>query len=395
MGSFDGAELCELTGLYILSELESLINKDQMGLYRDDGLAVLNLSGPKIEKLRKSVIKLFKQFNLSVTIMSNISSTEFLDVWFDLKQDIYKPYRKENDLPVYIDKLSNHPKVIKNQLPSMISNRISKLSCSETVFNQESSVYQDALKNAGYNDRLVYTKEADSQEKLRNKRKRTRNIIWFNPPYSENVKTNIGRRFLSLIDKHFGSSDLKKYFNRQTIKVSYSCMPNLESYISEHNKILLKESKKVDQATSSKPSCNCKQGVNACPLNGHCLKKSLVYKASVTSTNASAVYYGLTSDTFKTRFNNHQTSFKNERYKESTTLSGYVWELKQANQIYDVKWEIAANAPTYNPASKRCHLCLTEKAFILNNDHNHPLNKRSELLGVCRHRRKHLLSSCS
>ena len=43
----------------------------------------------------------------------------------------------------------------------------------------------------------------------------------------------------------------------------------------------------------------------------------------------------------------------------------------------------------------RCHLCLTEKAFILNNDHNHPLNKRSELLGVCRHRRKHLLSSCS
>ena len=169
----------------------------------------------------------------------------------------------------------------------------------------------------------------------------------------------------------------------------------LGSYISEHNKILLKESKKVDQATSSKPSCNCKQGVNGCPLNGHCLKKSLVYKASVTSTNASAVYYGLTSDTFKTRFNNHQTSFKNERYKESTTLSKYVWELKQANQTYDVKWEIAANAPSYNPASKRCHLCLTEKAFILNNDHNHPLNKRSELLGVCRHRRKHLLSSCS
>ena len=39
MGSFDGAESCELIGLYMLSQLTHLdIN---IGLYRDDGLSVM------------------------------------------------------------------------------------------------------------------------------------------------------------------------------------------------------------------------------------------------------------------------------------------------------------------------------------------------------------------
>ena len=32
-----------------------------------------------------------------------------------------------------------------------------------------------------------------------------RKIIWFTPPYSLNVRTNVGRKFLELIDKHFPS----------------------------------------------------------------------------------------------------------------------------------------------------------------------------------------------
>ena len=229
---------------------------------------------------------------------------------------------------------------------------------------------------------------------VRAHRTRRKDAIWFNPPYSDNVKTNVGRQFLNLIDKHFGKSDLKKYFNRNTVKVSYSCMPNMESFISGHNRKLLKENENTTQNVNCKPTCNCKGPKSNCPLNGNCLSKSLVYKAEVTSNNHSATYYGLTADAFKTRFNNHLSSFRNERYKESTMLSKYIWELKQTNRAYDIKWEIAANAPAYNPASKRCHLCLTEKTFILHNDHNHPLNKRSELLGICRHKRKHLLSSC-
>ena len=55
MGSPDSAEVCELAGLFILSELEQLIPKEQIGLYRDDGLAVVKLPGPGIERLRKKL----------------------------------------------------------------------------------------------------------------------------------------------------------------------------------------------------------------------------------------------------------------------------------------------------------------------------------------------------
>ena len=44
-------------------------------------------------------------------------------------------------------------------------------------------------------------KEKDKEKK--NKEKRKRNIIWFNPPFSLGVKTNVGKKFLALVDKHF------------------------------------------------------------------------------------------------------------------------------------------------------------------------------------------------
>ena len=60
MGSFDGAELCELVGIYLLSKLLEIILKDQSGLYRDDGLLLLRkTNGQKTDKIRKQVVKLF------------------------------------------------------------------------------------------------------------------------------------------------------------------------------------------------------------------------------------------------------------------------------------------------------------------------------------------------
>ena len=61
-----------------------------------------------------------------------------------------------------------------------------------------------------------------------NPRKRNRNIIWFNPPFSKNVATKIGRYFLNLLDKYFPRDHkFHKILNRNNIKVSYSCMPNI------------------------------------------------------------------------------------------------------------------------------------------------------------------------
>ena len=65
---------------------------------------------------------------------------------------------------------------------------------------------------------------------------RNRKFIWFNPPYSINVKTNIDEVFLKLVRKHFPRSHkLSKIFNLDTIKISYSSMSNVKNLIKQHN----------------------------------------------------------------------------------------------------------------------------------------------------------------
>ena len=96
-------------------------------------------------------------------------------------------------------------------------------------------------------------------------------------------------------------------------------------------------------------------------------------------------YIGLASNTFKERYLNHISSFRNQRYKESTALSKYIWKLKDQNKPYEIKWFIDMYASSYH--------CNTEKTLILTSTHHHLLNQRSELISTCRHRRKYLISS--
>ena len=69
MGSFDGAEVCELVGLYLLSQLQHL--DMNVGLYRDDGLAVTKLSHQQRERMKKEICKIFKQNDLNIIIEAN------------------------------------------------------------------------------------------------------------------------------------------------------------------------------------------------------------------------------------------------------------------------------------------------------------------------------------
>ena len=49
-GSFDSAEVCELVGLYLPSKISVHIDSSNVGLHRDDGLAVIhNVNGPKLD----------------------------------------------------------------------------------------------------------------------------------------------------------------------------------------------------------------------------------------------------------------------------------------------------------------------------------------------------------
>ena len=68
LGAYDGAEVAELIGLYMLSKINTELSELNFGLYRDDGLAVHTniISGP--ERGRKGLVRLFKMNNLKITI---------------------------------------------------------------------------------------------------------------------------------------------------------------------------------------------------------------------------------------------------------------------------------------------------------------------------------------
>ena len=391
MGSYDGAETCELVGLFILSKLSS-ITEIKVGLYRDDGLATCQLGPRQTEQAKKKICQIFNELGLRVTIEANKKIIDFLDITLDLGKEQFKPYMKPNNTPLYVHKDSNHPQAITKNIPESINKRLSNISSNEETFDQSAPPYQEALQKSGYNFQLKYA-PPQQPSKENQKRKRTRNITWFNPPYSINVKTNVGKRFLQLIDKCFPATHkLHKLLNRNTIKVSYSCMPNMKQTISAHNKTLLNKTRKSHETDESEIKCNCRKK-SECPITDGCLTSSVVYQATVTrqDNNKEETYIGLTENSFKSRYYGHTSSFKNPKYRTSTTLSQYVWDLKDNNIPHTIKWKIISKCQAYSPISKRCNLCITEKYFIICRPELSTLNNRSELTTPCKHRHKYLL----
>ena len=97
MGSYHGAEVCELVGLFLLNNLSKILPIKDFGLYRDDGLLIIkNRSKRLIEKMRKNIREVFSDQNLKIKIELDSNKINFLDVSLDLKNDLYHPYRKAN-----------------------------------------------------------------------------------------------------------------------------------------------------------------------------------------------------------------------------------------------------------------------------------------------------------
>ena len=107
MGSFDGAETCDLVGLYILFELSKL--DIEVGLYRDDGLGVSSLSPRQLEGTKKKVCSIFKKLGLSITIEANKKIVDFLDITMNLENNTHKPFINTRDTPLNVDRESNNP----------------------------------------------------------------------------------------------------------------------------------------------------------------------------------------------------------------------------------------------------------------------------------------------
>ena len=116
----------------MLGKLASLIGTRNVGFYRDDGLAVRHqANGPKMDRIRKDIIALFKSEGVSITIDTDLIETDFLDISFSLEMEKRFPYRKPRNTLLYIHSESNHPPSIIKQLPSTINKRISNLPCNE------------------------------------------------------------------------------------------------------------------------------------------------------------------------------------------------------------------------------------------------------------------------
>ena len=143
----------------------------------------------------------------------------------------------------------------------MTSELLSNLSCNEDEFIKASGEYQNVLKNSGFKDKLIYTPYNQY-----NRRQRNRKVMWYNPSFNLQVKTNIAKTFFS------SNHRLRKIINRNTVKISYSCMHNMASHIFSHNKNIIQESKKSQHPNPK--TCDCQVAEN-CLLNGN-FKQSAV-----------------------------------------------------------------------------------------------------------------------
>ena len=187
MGSFDGAEVCELIDLFLLNSLSEKYGKNNVGLYRDDGLVLLrNANGPQSERTRKDITREFKKQGLNISINTNLKICNLLDVTLNLSDGTYYPYRKPNNETLYIDSNSNHP---------------------PTIIKKKTSSHRPT-------------------------------------------------DLLNLVDKQFPKNHwYNKIFNKNNIKVSYSCTDNLQTIFKKHNRKILEISKKP----STENNCNCRK----------------------------------------------------------------------------------------------------------------------------------------
>ena len=205
-----------------------------------------------------------------------------------------------------------------------------------------------------------------------------------------NVATKVGKKFFQILEDTIPPGHpLHKVFNRKTVKLSYSTMPNMLKKISAHNSKVtasaIAESANVTLASDDDPAisanmeelqhleaypcidcedecegyivetldngsnvtpasndhqqpqdettCNCTGRMGPCPLEGDCKKeKNIIYCCKVTrqDTMETETYTGLTANTFKARYYGHNTTFNNRDAKQ-TTLSKHCWNLKENN----------------------------------------------------------------
>ena len=84
---------------------------------------------------------------------------------------------------------------------------------------------------------------------------------------------------------------------------------------------------------------------------------SVIYQADVYAEDTVMTYYGLTENEFKTRCSKHKSSFR-DKNRNQTSLSSYIWKLKDIEIPYVVDWSIKARGHPFSSGGRSCDLCL-------------------------------------
>ena len=187
-------------------------------------LAVSALTNWLTEKLWQQIKKVYEDNGLKVTAEVNKKIVSFLDVTLDLTTGRHRAYMKPNTIPLYVSSFSNHPPTIIKNIPLEVNRRLCKLSSTRDDFLAVVEPYQLALNNAGYHHQLVYHEPDPAQPSHASRRSRSRKVTWFNPPYSQSISTNVGKKFLDLVDSCFPPGhELRKIINRNTKSPTPQC----------------------------------------------------------------------------------------------------------------------------------------------------------------------------
>ena len=233
-------------------------------------------------------------------------------------------------------------------IPAGVNERLSRLSSCEAVFNAAAPPYQQALSDSGNDRKLRYDPVAGHSYISSKDRTRTSQITWFNPPFSLNIETNVGKDFFKIIDNFLQNNILAPIINRSKVKLSYRTMKNMIQIISSHN---------------------------------------------VTREDTGTIehYTGLTGGTFKTRWYGHMSNIRTYDPEDGSygkRISRYVGDLNCRKIPNTITWSIICRTPTYNPVTKSCRLCLMEKFLIMFEPSSATLNVKSEFFSSCLHRKR-------
>ena len=167
---FNGAEVCEWIVSYILQQLSQLFEHHSVGLYRDDGVTILKGStSPETERVKKKVIKVFKECELKITIKANLHIVSLLDITLDLRNNTCESHWKSDNHLVHTNKNSTSPKTILRELPKSRSKRLSDLPSNKEIVQKATPIYFEALKKSGFNEPSVFIPETNTSDNISKK----------------------------------------------------------------------------------------------------------------------------------------------------------------------------------------------------------------------------------